>query len=176
MLSAVPREYPARYRDANGDEETTIRNDRETLRMVVRGVAWSGSDFDSLEPEASTAPELLAQFTLHRGDLARCELTCEIHARARRDHGDLGDARGVADGLPPDVYVRACINCACSDCRPGGHGRFGGMACLRSVKSAYARVRTKQDLWPVLARAERVQEIDCCDEFARRVPGTGYRG
>ncbi len=214
--------YPARYQDAHGSEHTTISNDGSCLRMVVRGVAWRGRDFDRFAPEAGTPDELLATFTLAGGELCQCELACEIPAVVVGPGGastgtltvalTLGRpsprggidevtlrivltwAEGRAEGtgasgwfedelleiqrqLPPDVYLRSCLNCQYSDYSPGGHGLFGDLLCFRNAKDAYAQVRSKETFWPVLRLAERsVQETDHCDQFARRVPGTGYRG
>ena len=60
--------YPALYRDAHGEEATTIHNNGETLRMVVRGVAFAGD-----EPEAFAIaeddlppPEAIATFQFNR--------------------------------------------------------------------------------------------------------------
>ena len=44
-------EYPARYIDEHGEEETIIRNDGKTLRMRVRGVEFSGMRFEDFEPD-----------------------------------------------------------------------------------------------------------------------------
>lgn len=82
-MHSPPVAYPARYSDARGHEATTITNDGTTLQMSVRGVTWHGPDFDLLEPAAGTAPELLAQFSLHHDCLVRCEITCEIPVRVR---------------------------------------------------------------------------------------------
>lgn len=83
----------------------------------------------------------------------------------------------IQQQLPAGTYLRACINCQYSDYSPTGHMMFGDMMCLRSVKDAYLAARTKNELWPVFKRSDgRVQETHVCDEFVRRIPGTGYRG
>src|SRR5262245_50230298 len=62
--------YRARYRDRFGEEATTILNDGETLTMVVRGVRFGGTDFDSFELQVVSDPAQLASLTfLHR---SRC--------------------------------------------------------------------------------------------------------
>lgn len=221
-MTVTEAQYPARYQDAHGSEPTTITNDGACLRMVVRGVAWVGRDFDQLEPEDGTPPARLATFTLAHGALCDCALTFEMPAvvvgpggaspatiavaltlgRPRPSGGidaevvrcALTWAGGRVEGtgasgwfedellelqrqLPPDVYLRSCINCQYSDYSPGGHGLFGDLLCFRNVKAAYAQVHSKATFWPVLPLAERaVQETDHCEQFARRVPGTGYRG
>jgi hypothetical protein len=79
--------------------------------------------------------------------------------------------------LPEGVFMKACINCLYSDYSPLGHGLFGGMMCFRNLKEEYLLVKSKDDLWSVHGRQERmVQETYLCPDFARRVPGTGYRG
>lgn len=184
--------YPATYRDAHGLEQTSISNDGSTLRMIVRGVEWVGKDFDGLEP--STTPDAHAGFTLNQGDLCACELSFDIpiavvDANGRLSRADTqvaGSGRSgwfedelleIQQQLPAGTYLRACINCQYSDYSPTGHMMFGDMMCLRSVKDAYLAARTKNELWPVFKRSDgRVQETHVCDEFVRRIPGTGYRG
>lgn len=184
--------YPATYRDAHGLEQTSISNDGSTLRMIVRGVEWVGNDFDGLEP--LTTPDAHAGFTLNQGDLCACELSFDIpiavvDANGRLSRADTqvaGSGRSgwfedelleIQQQLPAGTYLRACINCQYSDYSPAGHMMFGDMMCLRSVKDAYLRARTKNELWPVFKRSDGpVQETHVCDEFVRRIPGTGYRG
>ena len=55
-------EYPARYSDPNGAEETILRNDGKTLRIRLRGVEFSGSMFDDFEPDAETESSKLLSF------------------------------------------------------------------------------------------------------------------
>jgi hypothetical protein len=79
--------------------------------------------------------------------------------------------------LPQDTYMKGCINCAFSDYSPAGHGLFGGLACFRDNKQGYLSVKTKQDLFCVWkTMTEYVQETYLCPEFARRIPGSSYRG
>ena len=60
------------YRDGGGQEAISIENDGSTLRMVIRGVEFSGGDFDDLVP-STELPEG-APFTLSGGALCGCEL------------------------------------------------------------------------------------------------------
>ena len=84
---------------------------------------------------------------------------------------------GIQTQLPPHVFMKACINCLYSDYSPYGHGLFGCMMCFRNLKAEYVKVTTKEEFWPVHDRCDRmVQETHLCPEFARRSPGTGYRG
>jgi Family of unknown function (DUF6304) len=74
----------------------------------------------------------------------------------------------------PDHQLVACVTCLYSDYSPGGHG-LTGMHCHRDAKTQYLAVRSKADYWSVPV-TEDVPETYLCDEYARRVPGTGYRG
>ena len=214
--------YPTKYSDRRGVELAELRNDGRNLYVRLRGVSFSGSDFDALEPEADSPIDLLSQFTLWMGGLCDCTLDCEIPlsivfasetvASTLRVHLELG-APGAPNGgldrellilsveigsqvyrsagtdgffengllslqstFPPSSYLKTCISCAHSDYSPFGHGLFGGMACFRTVKEQYARVKNKQDLFRIWGEAERVQETFLCSEFERRRPNTGYRG
>jgi hypothetical protein len=70
--------YPARYRDGSGEQVTAIRNDGRTLRMTVRGVEFSGEDFDAFAPSPREASASLASFTFQRGCLCSCTIDCEM--------------------------------------------------------------------------------------------------
>lgn len=79
--------------------------------------------------------------------------------------------------LPDGLSLKACITCAFSDYSPYGHGLFGDLACFRGNKAAYRDVRSKGDLFRIWDTAtEFVQETHLCSDYARRQPGTGYRG
>ena len=79
--------------------------------------------------------------------------------------------------LPDDVHLQACITCLYSDYSPYGQGLFGTMLCFRNMKAEYLRVSSKDDFWAVHGREDRqVQETFLCDQFKRRIAGTGYRG
>src|SRR5437879_2312945 len=69
--------YPARYEDRLGEEFTSIGNDGKTLSMVVRAVEFQGTDWDSFEPNAPSAPGVSA-FTLQQGSLCACKIEAEI--------------------------------------------------------------------------------------------------
>jgi hypothetical protein len=88
-----------------------------------------------------------------------------------------GELLDIQKLLPEGVFMKACINCLYSDYSPYGHGLFGGMMCFRNMKDEYLRVTSKDEFWAVHGRQERmVQETYLCPDFARRLPGTGYRG
>jgi hypothetical protein len=74
----MPVNYDARYTDRFGQEFTSIANDGATLSMVVRGVEFKGTDFDSLEPVAGTEPDRLASFTPQGGSLCSCVIEADI--------------------------------------------------------------------------------------------------
>lgn len=214
--------YPARYKDRFGEEATTILNDGEALTMIVRGVRFRGTDFDSFEPQDVPDPAQLSSFTFLHESLCYCVigadilvpvvaptgivdglLTFELELGEPLPTGQMdrerlklrlvfGGQNFSSDGktgwfegemvdlqgkLPPGTFMKACINCAFSDYSPYGHGLFGGLACFRGNKAGYRAVAGKDDLFDVWdMMTEFVQETHLCQEFERRVPGTGYRG
>ena len=222
LENCLTNHYPTIFTDANGIEETTIVNDGEVLRMVLRGVAFEDTMFDSFEPVEGTDSRLLREFTLNRNELCSCRfkfvISIPVIVNGRDSTGSLlcslnlgppGNTGGIetetlkivlnhegreyaSSGtsgwfenelidiqkeLPSDMFMKACINCQFSDYSPAGHGFFGCMYCYRNIKSEYLKVKTKQDFFQILQKAERsVQETYLCEEFERRVPGTGYRG
>jgi hypothetical protein len=70
--------YSARYKDRFGEESTTILNDGETLTMIVRGVRFQGTDFDSFEPQEVSDPAQLSSFTFLHGSLCYCTIQPDI--------------------------------------------------------------------------------------------------
>lgn len=79
--------------------------------------------------------------------------------------------------LPAGIYMKTCINCAYSDYSPFGSCLFGTMMCFRNLKQEYLRVKSKEAFLKIHDNFEKlVQETYCCDEFSRRISGTGYRG
>ncbi len=55
---------PAVYRDAHGEEATVIENDGKMLRMVVRGVEFTGTRFEDFEPSITQYDPAVASFLL----------------------------------------------------------------------------------------------------------------
>jgi hypothetical protein len=109
------------------------------------------------------------------------QISLEYNAVKYSSSGKQGDMEDelleIQKQLPDGVFLQACINCLYSDYSPYGNGVFGCMMCFRNLKQEYLQVKSKQDFWGVANRFERlVQETWLCDEFERRVPGTGYRG
>jgi hypothetical protein len=70
--------YVAKYTDVHGIEDATITNDGSTLAMTLRGVAFAGADFDSLEPASAATLDQLANFSLSHNELCSCRIECEI--------------------------------------------------------------------------------------------------
>jgi hypothetical protein len=116
------------------------------------------------------------------GGLDREVLTLSLHTegQAFRSAGNSGyfedELLSLQSSLPPGSYLKACISCAHSDYSPYGNRTFGGMACFRNLKNEYSQVKDKFDLFPILDKAEVVQETYLCPDFEKRLPNTGYRG
>jgi hypothetical protein len=81
--------YPARYKDRFGEERTTIVNDGRTLTMVVRGVRFLGSDFDSFEPEDVSDPTQLSSFSFLHGGLCSCLIEADISVPVVTPDGEI---------------------------------------------------------------------------------------
>ena len=114
-------------------------------------------------------------------DRQELRLVLEFDGRSFASRGTSGwfedELLGIQAQLPEGVFIKACINCLYSDYSPCGHGLFGGMMCFRNLKAEYVKVTTKKEFWSVHGRQDRfVQETYLCPDFARRIPGTGYRG
>jgi hypothetical protein len=84
--------YSARYKDRFGEESTTILNDGEMLTMVVRGVRFRGTDFDSFEPQDVPDPARLSSFTFLHGSLCFCNIQADIPVLVVSPYG-------IIDGL-----------------------------------------------------------------------------
>ena len=70
--------YPAIYRDKLGEEITIINNDGQLLSITIRGVTFTGQEFDSLEAATPLQETLLDSFTLRNTDLCDCEIECDM--------------------------------------------------------------------------------------------------
>ena len=108
-------------------------------------------------------------------------LTLEHDGRLYAGTGNSGSFEGelleIQAQLPPGVHMKACITCMYSDYSPYGQNAFGDMACYRTRKSEYLKVKGKMQFLKFQGHFDRmVQETYLCPEFERRVPGTGYRG
>src|SRR5262245_10300441 len=81
--------YPTLYRDRFGEVETVIENDGRTLRVVIRGVTFSGSNCDVLAPEGPVPDDMRDRFVLSQGDLCACSIGCTIPMTVHHDGRDL---------------------------------------------------------------------------------------
>lgn len=70
--------YPTKYRDAHGEEFTTIENNGQELRIVLRDVSFAGPTPDLLEPEDASG-ERLATFSLCQNCLNACVMEWEMN-------------------------------------------------------------------------------------------------
>lgn len=70
--------YHVIYRDARGQETSRIENDGKTLTTWLRGVCFSGEDFDSLSPAEDSKGDHLQEFDLHQECLCCCKLVVTI--------------------------------------------------------------------------------------------------
>ena len=98
--------YPATYRDRQGEVATSIRNDGKLLSMDVRGITFSGSDFDDLEAPEGTDVSSLPEFNLQSNCLCSCVIETQIPVPAVSNDG-------IEDGL---LLVRIELG----DLRPDG--------------------------------------------------------
>ena len=70
--------YEGTYTDLRGSEPIAMKNDGETLTTVIRGVIFSGPDFDALSPCPEATTVQLSFFTLSGGDLCSCTFSLEM--------------------------------------------------------------------------------------------------
>ena len=70
--------YPTEYSDVHGTRTTIIENDGHTLRMMLRGIEFSGIDFHSFEAPAVSDPSQLESFPLFLNGLCSYTLECTI--------------------------------------------------------------------------------------------------
>jgi hypothetical protein len=89
-MSKAPIAFAGTYGDAHGTEAIEFLSDGRSLRVVVRGVALAGTDFDALEPVNGTEAAARAQLTLHQGALCDCELRCHIPLKLSGPEGVQG--------------------------------------------------------------------------------------
>lgn len=77
--------YPAVYRDRHGTETTVIYNDGQRVWCLLRGITFIGWMLDDFEPAPGADPDVLATFTLQRGEnyteLCGCELEWDMPAQ-----------------------------------------------------------------------------------------------
>lgn len=68
-------DYPTTYRDRLGPVTTSIHDDGGSLHIMLRGVAFSGPDFDALSPERPLSEDERGLFVLSHDDLCACSLS-----------------------------------------------------------------------------------------------------
>lgn len=79
--------------------------------------------------------------------------------------------------LNEESYFKNCFGCLYGDYSCYGNSSFGTMYCFRESKERYKMAEGKTEymnLWDAFPPI-RVQEIDCCGDFEKRVDGIGYR-
>lgn len=111
-------QYPAMYRDARGEESTTIENNGKQLRMRVRGVEFSGYSFDAFAPLLPPESPQRASFPLtDLGELCSCGIACEIPlpivAQGEVIHGQLAMHLEIGDPRPrlgPETDLRLRVS------------------------------------------------------------------
>ncbi len=70
--------YPTIYTDKYGTEKAIISNDGDSLQTCLRGIEFSGSEFDDLSPSTDGNVEKLKQFTFNQDCLCSCRIACQI--------------------------------------------------------------------------------------------------
>jgi hypothetical protein len=77
MKSAL-HAYPGTYTDGRGTEHILVFNDGVTIEVVIRGVRFSGHDFDGLRLADNVPASRQEQFVLNKSELCDCTITCEV--------------------------------------------------------------------------------------------------
>lgn len=68
--------YLAQYQDRSGTETITIVNDGDVMHTIIRGIRFSGTDFDMFEIHKDDINHAaVATFVLNNGVLCACSLT-----------------------------------------------------------------------------------------------------
>jgi hypothetical protein len=96
--------YAGTFVDSRGTERIVISNDGCTLTTEIRGVRFSGSDFDALRAEPERGAEAGTLFSLLDGCLCACEIRCAIPVAAsvagKRVHVPLTVELSLGEPLP----------------------------------------------------------------------------
>lgn len=80
------KKYKTKYSDDSGEFDTYIWNNGKELSVEIRGVTFSGQDFDGLEPTGNPSSKMLQKFTLYSNmDLCNCRFLCDIPIDMRDD-------------------------------------------------------------------------------------------
>jgi len=101
--------YEATYLDDYGCEITIINNDGETLSLILRGIEFSGSDFDSLSPRKDLEVEKLQQFPLHQNCLCSCSIKCWMTIPLN-NHGEITREKLFVDLVLGKPQPNGCLD------------------------------------------------------------------
>ena len=99
--------WPGYYTDSRGREAIAIRAEGTRLSVEIRGVSFTGSDFDDLEPPAGT--DVAAAFATDHGTLTDYELGWHMPVQLVRAGADL-------------AATLCCQLILASPAAPGGQG------------------------------------------------------
>jgi hypothetical protein len=70
--------YQTTYRDKLGQEQTVIENNGKKLSIMLRGITFTGNDFDAFSPSRTADPSSLSLFKLQSNDLCSCVIEFEM--------------------------------------------------------------------------------------------------
>lgn len=83
----VASTWPGCYTDSRGGEAIEIKAEGDRLWVEIRGVTFTGSDFDDLEPPAGM--DVAAAFATDHGTLTDYELAWEMPVQVIRAGAEL---------------------------------------------------------------------------------------
>lgn len=149
------------------------------LSWVMEVVVWDGEN--DLTASLSCEADISESTTNQGFNDSRLKLMLKVAGEEFESSGNSGlfdnELLEIQAFLPPPKLMKSCINCQFSDYSVYAQFSFGSMMCFRNVKEDYVKVRGKHEYLGVQDRYERfVQETFLCDQFERRIPGTGFRG
>jgi hypothetical protein len=76
-----------------------------------------------------------------------------------------------------NIKLKCCSNCLYADYSVFGQDFWGTMLCFKNIKNEYLKVKHKGDYMNIMDNyTQQVQETHYCNEFEKRIDGTGYRG
>ena len=87
-MGGVVKQYPARYRDSQGEEATAIRDDGHAFAVTLRGVEFRGPHLPCLGPTDPSAADA-AGLTLVDGRLGRCTIGGDIGVQVATPEGEI---------------------------------------------------------------------------------------
>lgn len=126
--------YPAKYRDTKGEAATIIYNDGKRLYMRVRGIDFSGDDFDSFEPSVGFDHSDVALFSLSFGALNSCIIEYVILLPIAHDNAilpgvlqvqwELGDVKNLGASYGRMLHLGLTIDGTTYETRKDHRGFF----------------------------------------------------